>query len=81
MKEEVFLNPYAWQMIFTEPQIFEIRVNATKYRNGISVTTGVSITILSGGSSTEQNQAEISSLAFPGTTTFVRNKQIEQLKW
>ncbi|KAG7400537.1 hypothetical protein PHYBOEH_005337 [Phytophthora boehmeriae] len=30
MKEEAFLNPYAWQMIFPESHIFEIRVDATK---------------------------------------------------
>ncbi|KAE8898257.1 hypothetical protein PF005_g16332 [Phytophthora fragariae] len=29
MKEEAFLNPYAWQMIFPESHIFEIRVDAT----------------------------------------------------
>ncbi|POM75371.1 Hypothetical protein PHPALM_7538 [Phytophthora palmivora] len=30
MKEEDFLNPYAWQMIFPESHIFEIRVDATQ---------------------------------------------------
>ncbi|EEY64705.1 uncharacterized protein PITG_16135 [Phytophthora infestans T30-4] len=29
MKEEAFLNPYAWQMIFPESHIFEIRVDAS----------------------------------------------------
>ncbi|KAL3669563.1 hypothetical protein V7S43_004950 [Phytophthora oleae] len=29
MKEDAFLNPYAWQMIFPESHIFEIRVDAT----------------------------------------------------
>lgn len=29
MKKEAFLNPYAWQMIFPESHIFEIRVDAT----------------------------------------------------
>ncbi|RLN92439.1 hypothetical protein BBJ28_00016793 [Nothophytophthora sp. Chile5] len=29
MKEEAFLNKYAWQMIFPESHIFEIRVDAT----------------------------------------------------
>ncbi|KAG7386657.1 hypothetical protein PHYPSEUDO_015441 [Phytophthora pseudosyringae] len=29
MKEEAFLNPYAWQIIFPESHIFEIRVDAT----------------------------------------------------
>ncbi|KAE9039936.1 hypothetical protein PR003_g5160 [Phytophthora rubi] len=29
MKEEAFLNPYAWQMISPESHIFEIRVDAT----------------------------------------------------
>ncbi|KAG7378729.1 hypothetical protein PHYPSEUDO_009728 [Phytophthora pseudosyringae] len=29
-KEKAFLNPYAWQMIFPESHIFEIRVDATK---------------------------------------------------
>ncbi|GMF16910.1 unnamed protein product [Phytophthora lilii] len=29
MKEEAFLNPYAWQMIFSESHTFEIRVDAT----------------------------------------------------
>ncbi|EEY61337.1 uncharacterized protein PITG_01625 [Phytophthora infestans T30-4] len=29
MKEEAFLNPYAWQMVFPESHIFEIRVDAT----------------------------------------------------
>ena len=30
MKEEAFLNPYAWPAIFTESHIFEIRVDASK---------------------------------------------------
>lgn len=40
MKEEAFLNPYAWQIIFPESHLFEIRVDATAKPPKIIYLTG-----------------------------------------